>query len=244
MKSYLSNKLSDLGERNIKSEILKTLKGSEKLIDGYGHDASFLDLQVSEDEMLFINTDKSGLNVAYKLGLANAECVGEFGVSHSVSDVVASGGVPEAISVALMLPDDENIEFVKQVMQGVETATEGYGAVLTGGDTKKASSFSIVVTAIGKGNKKHRLTRSGAKDGDLLVTTGTLGDFFLGNIVFKQKIEVQPEEEQLLKSALIKQEPPVPFGMAMAREMLANACTDISDGLSGALHNICMSSGT
>ena len=133
--------LSQVGERNIKRIILDTLSAPKNLVDGFGHDSSFLDIDIKHDELLFMNTDRSGLSIGYKLGLANAECIGDLGVSHAISDIVASGGNPVAVSVALLLPPDLTVGFVKEVMRGVELSANKYGATLAGGDTKKHSKF-------------------------------------------------------------------------------------------------------
>ena len=72
--------VKDIGERNIKKVILNSLTLPENLIDGFGHDSSFLDIDIKPEELLFMNTDSSGLNIAYKLGITNAECIGDLGV--------------------------------------------------------------------------------------------------------------------------------------------------------------------
>jgi len=234
--------IKDIGERNIKKVILNNLTLPENLIDGFGHDSSFLNINIKPEELLFMNTDSSGLNIAYKLGISNAECIGDLGVSHAISDIIASGGEPMAITIALLLPSDSTVGFVKEVMKGIDKSVAKYGAVLAGGDTKSNSKFSLVVTAIGKGLAENRLTRSGAKEGDLLVVTGTLGDMLLGTIKYRKNITVTEEEKAVLDNALINQNPPFKLGRAIADSQLANACTDISDGLSGALLNICSAS--
>ncbi len=235
--------LEEMGEKGLVREILSSLTPSDHLIDGFGHDAAFVDFQINENEVLVINTDRSGLNLAYQLGLAGPECVGDLGVSHAVSDIVAAGGNPKTVSVALLLPSDTQIDFVKRLMLGAENAAKRYGAILTGGDTKKNPKFAMVVTATGVADKEKRLLRSGAKKEDLLVVTGYLGSLLLGYISNKQKLTHPENIRKKLDSALTNQHPPYQLGRTISFAGIANACIDISDGFPSAVYSLCTSSG-
>ena len=112
--------LSEMGEKRIVKEITKLLSPNEKLLWGYGHDSAFIDLNLASDEILLMNTDRSGMNIAYKLGLADAKCVGDFAVSHAVSDVLVANGNPIALSVALLLPPDLSWEVLRDVVIGIK----------------------------------------------------------------------------------------------------------------------------
>lgn len=235
--------LREVGERFIVRQILDMLQPSPLLVDGFGHDGAFLNLPLQADELLVVNTDRSGLNIAYQLGLASAECVGDLGVSHAISDVVAAGGVPKAVTVALLLPPESKVGFVLEVMRGVERAALRYGAVVAGGDTKQNPKFAMVVTAIGSVRRDRRLGRSGARAGDALVVTGNLGSMLLGTIVARRQIECSNGARVVLERALTEQQPPFELGRAFADGQVAKACMDISDGLSSALFSLCTSSG-
>ncbi len=235
--------LREVGERFIVKTLTDSLTPSNLLLDGIGHDAAFVDLSLQDGEILVMNTDRSGLNIAYKLGLADAECIGDLGVSHAISDVIAAGGKPRVISVALLLPPDTEVGFVRKVMRGAEDAATKYGAIIAGGDTKQNPTFAIVVTAIGTAQRGKRLRRSTVQKGDYLVVTGHLGSMLLGTIAFKKNLVVPDDVRQILQNALVNQNPPFKLGRALADSGVANACIDISDGLSGALHSICSASG-
>ena len=153
-----NKKLYELSEKILVKEIIKLLEVDEMLLDGFGHDSAFINTTIHEDEILLMNTDRSGINTAYTLGLANGECVGDFGVSHAISDIIASGGQPLAISIALLLPDNLTLGFVKEVMIGAQKAAKKYGAFLAPGDTKKSNKLAMVVTATLKAQKTERLT--------------------------------------------------------------------------------------
>ena len=84
----MNNKtLDELNEKIIVKEITEMLEVSDLLLDGFGHDSAFINTTINEDEILLMNTDRSSINSVYTLGIANGECVGDFGVSHAVSDI-------------------------------------------------------------------------------------------------------------------------------------------------------------
>lgn len=238
-----NKKLNELNEKILVHEITKLLEVDDRLMDGFGHDSAFINTTILEDEILLMNTDRSGINSAYTLGLENGECVGDFGVSHAISDIIASGGQPIAITVALLLPDDLTLGFVKEVMIGVQKSAKKYGAFLAAGDTKKNPKFAMVVTATGKAHKSERLTRSNVQKGDLLVVTGNLGTMLAGKIAFNKKLEISDKATELFKNALIFQNPPYKLGVKLSKSKLANACTDISDGLPSSIYSLCNASG-
>ena len=232
-------KLSDVGEKKLVKDLVSELSVDDRLIGGFGHDSAFLDIRVNEDEYLMLNTDRSGMNVAYKLGLANGECVGDFGVSHAVSDIFASGGKPYAISIALMLPPSLTVNFVKEVMIGAQKAAKKYGAFIASGDTKHSNKFAMVVTVLGKCKRANALTRSGAKPGDYLVSTGWFGTMLSGLIAIKKNLNLCTEFKKILKNAVIYQNPPFEISRIIAEKKLAHAAMDNSDGIAGTLYDIC-----
>lgn len=234
--------LREIGEKRVVAELVGQLKATDRLLDGVGHDAGFAPFALSEDEVLVVNTDRSGENLAYKLGLAGPEAVGDLAVSHAVSDIAAAGGNPRLLTVSLLLPEDKTLDYAKGVMRGVQAAAERWDLVIASGDTKKNASVAIVVTVIGKATRSSRLTRSGAKAGDVLVVTGHLGAMFTAALAHQRKCDIPPELSELFRSALIDQRPPVALALALSDNEIAHACTDISDGLMSAVYDLCNAS--
>jgi thiamine-monophosphate kinase len=234
--------LQTVGERFIKKRILHKLSQNnsshDELIGGLGHDSGILRNPLSADDTLLVNTDRSGPNKAYTLGLAGGECIGDFAVSHAVSDILASGGKPFAISVAMLLPGDTPIYLVDEIVDGIQQACLEYNVTLTGGDTKKSESLSLVVTALGRAPESNILFRNTPKVGDQLVVSGVLGSMLMGSIIYKQEHSVSDSVKHIINKALIEQRPPYRLGLAMSEAQVANACTDISDGLQAACRNI------
>lgn len=237
-------KLHELGEKQLVKELTAIIQPDARLIDGMGHDSAFLEFALAPDELAMLNTDRSGMNIAYKLGLADGSCVGDFAVSHAVSDIFAAGGHPVAITVALILPPELTVGFVKEVMHGADEAAHKYGAFIAAGDTKHGNKFAMVVTVLGKCHRADKLTRSGAQPNDLLIATGQFGAMLSGVIASKYNLELEPQERQELEHAVIFQNPPYKLSLALRGQHLAHACMDNSDGLAGSIHTICAASNT
>ena len=238
----MSIKLNELGEKKIVNRIISHIDQDSRLVGGMGHDSAFLKIEISRDELLLLNTDRSGINVAYSLGLSDAECLGDFAVSHAVSDILAGGGDVIAVTLALLLPEHLEIDFVEKVVEGANKAARRYGATIVCGDTKENPKFAAVVTAIGKCKEGHQLLRSGARVGDLIVVSGELGTMAAGVLAYKKSLELNASEQSVFRDSLRKQRPPFPLTREVAKEKIANACMDNSDGLSGTIYSICSNS--
>lgn len=234
--------LQVVGERFIKRRIISRLQRhketNQALLGGLGHDAGVLSNPLKPDDTLLINTDRSGVNKAYNLGLAGGECIGDFAISHAVSDILATGGIPFAVSVALQLPGETTVRLVDEIIDGIQQACADFGITITGGDTKKAEVLSLVVTALGRAPEKNLLFRNTPLLGDKLVVSGALGSMLLGSIVHKRGHQVSESVQKIIDQALIRQRPPYHLGLAMSEARIANACTDISDGLPAACSNM------
>ncbi len=242
-----SQTLNEVGERFIKGRILARISSETRatiIVDGgLGHDSGVLINPLDSNDRLLVNTDKSGISKAFNLGLAGGECIGDFAVSHAVSDILATGGTPFAISVAMLLPGETLVETVDEIVDGILGACKFYNVSLAGGDTKKAEKLSLVVTALGKAASDEVLFRNTPDVEDLLVVSGYLGSMLLGSAVYKHNIDVSLDEKKVLDDALIVQRPPYHLALEINASKLANACTDISDGLQAACRNILAGSG-
>jgi len=83
------------------------------------------------DDTLLVNTNRSGVSKAYNLGLAGGECIGDFAISHAVSDILATGGVLFAVSVALLLPGETTVRLVGEIIDGIKQACIDFDVVIT-----------------------------------------------------------------------------------------------------------------
>ena len=228
--------LKEIGEKKLVCELTSIITADPRLISGFGSDSGAIQID-SNDDLILVNTDRSGMNIAYQMGLADSKCVGDFGESHAVSDIYASGGIPFAVTIALLLPDNLTVKFVKDIMIGAEQAAKRYGAFIAGGDTKKNPKFAMVVTALGKCKRNSLVTRNKVQDGDYLVVTGNLGVMQTGILVINNKIQIDSTELELLKKSIIFQHPPYDLPREIYDNNIIHGCMDNSDGLISSLYS-------
>jgi thiamine-monophosphate kinase len=234
--------LAALGEREVVSRLTALLPRAPFLVGGIGSDAAAINIGLPDEKLLLVNSDRTGVNLAFQLGLDGPACIGDLAVSHAVSDIYACGGLPNAITIVLLLPAATAYEFAQDVQRGAAEAATRYGAFIVGGDTKHGSAVTVVVTAMGVVSRSHLLLRTGAQPGDLVCVTGHLGDFLTAVGTTRNSIPIQAELKTILHNAVLQQQPPFSFAPALAAGLVAHACTDISDGLPGAVHGVASAS--
>ena len=103
------------------------------------------------------------------------EWIGRAAVSASLSDLASKGGRPVAILLDILLPPRTPPGWAKAVVRGAERTAAAAGRHVVGGDTKSAASRSVVGTAIGAATSARISRRDGARPGDVVVVTGTVG---------------------------------------------------------------------
>ena len=197
---------------------------------GIGDDAAVLELPagyhlVAATDTLnsgvHFPTDTSPYDIAYKCLAVN------------LSDMAAMGARPRWALLSLSLPDADP-EWVKSFTAGFQSLASSHGVSLVGGDTT-SGPLSVSLTALGVIEPGRQLTRSGARPGDLLVVSGTIGG---AARVLELLQSGQPVEEQHL---LDRPQPRVELGQVLPG--YASACIDISDGLLSDLGHVLRASG-
>ena len=130
-------------------------------------------------------------------------------------------------------------------MDGFSDCLNRYGARLAGGDTSVSPTALVVsVTALGTVETGRAMTRVGARVGDTLLVTGTLGDAAVGLRLLETLGTAKAERTHRdLVNAHRRPPPRVPTGRAVAATGLVRAAMDISDGLAGDLKKLCAASG-
>lgn len=162
----------------------------------------------------------------------------------NLSDLAAKGAQPAGYLVTLGLPADWTVEWVAAFAAGLRKAQARHGLSLLGGDTTKApGGFTISVTALGTVPAGRMVRRAGARPGDALYVTGTIGDAALGLKLLKgEKIAGLGQSG---RAALIDRyhHPRPRLAIAPALRRHARAALDVSDGLLADLGHLCAASG-
>lgn len=203
---------------------------------GIGDDAAIC--RVPSGMETVITTDVLNAGVHF-LEDVDPAALGHKSLAVNLSDLAAVGAEPAWFLLALTLPRAEP-EWLERFAQGMFALAQRYNVQLIGGDTTRGP-LSIAVTAIGTVPQGKGLLRAGAKPGDLIYVTGTLGDAALALDGMRGARNFTPEELVQLRERLERPIPRVAEGAAL-RE-IASSAIDISDGLLGDLGHILDASG-
>jgi thiamine-monophosphate kinase len=163
-------------------------------------------------------------------------------LARAASDIAAMGGTPRCFLLNLAIPDSHTGKWLDEFLGGLRRAAKFLHCSMAGGDTTRNERISINVTVIGEAPKGRAILRSGAKDGDLLFVSGILGQAEWGfRKLRKAKGKARPTDPALRKH--LYPQPRIALGGWLARNRLAAAMMDISDGLSTDLTRMCAASG-
>lgn len=170
------------------------------------------------------------------------DAIGWNAVAANLSDIAAAGAKPLGVLVAWGLPRAMPEEGARQIARGMAKCARAHGTRVLGGDINETETVIMSGTAFGAA--RYPLRRSGAKPGDLLAVTGPLGASAAAYLLYWSKKEKRSASEEKMLHR---------FNYPLARtglmselnsKCLVRAATDISDGLSSSVHNICRESGT
>ncbi len=167
------------------------------------------------------------------------ERLGHKALAVNLSDLAACGAEPLAFTLALALPRAED-SFLAPFAQGLFALAEVHGIELVGGDTT-AGPLNICITAFGQLPAGAALLRRGARPGDELWVSGTLGDARLALEVFRGRVALPGEAFEQVRRAMELPQPRVALGRAMRG--VASSAIDLSDGLLGDLAHVLKASG-
>jgi len=165
--------------------------------------------------------------------------LGHKALAVNLSDLAACGARPVAFTLSLALPAvDEH--WLAGFSKGLFALADEHGCELMGGDTTRGP-LTISITVFGEVPTGGALLRSGAKAGDDVWVSGTLGDARLALEVFRGTLSLPPEQFELARRRMEQPTPRVALGQALRG--IASAAVDVSDGLIGDLGHVLKASG-
>lgn len=220
------------------------------LVLGIGDDAAVI--QPRPGFEMVVTTDLLVEDVDFRRELP-ARMLGQKALAISLSDIAAMGARPRWSFISLGLPEEVwESKFVDEFYEGFFSLANHYNVALAGGDVSRAPE-SIVIDSIvvGEVQRGRAVKRSGARPGDVVFVTGTLGGAAAGLRLIETGAQLQlfgkrEHELEAVDALLLSQmcpEPRVGWGRVLGEERLATAMIDISDGLSSDLRHLCHESG-
>ena len=191
---------------------------------------------------LLLTTDLLTEDVHFTLSTATYESIGYKAAVANLSDIAAMGGTPHALAVSIAIPRSVNAADVTRLYRGLMAACRPYGVSLIGGDTSASRhGLFLSITLTGYVVSKRALRRDGARVGDIVYVTGTLGDSLAGLQILKTRPRkgISRRDIRYLIARHHRPTPRVRAGQFLVARGLATAAIDVSDGLSGDLVHLC-----
>jgi thiamine-monophosphate kinase len=224
---------------------------------GMGDDCALLRPRAGEE--LAVTTDLSIEGRHFRLDWHSPEWVGHRTLARGLSDLAAMGARPVAAFVSLGLPAELVAEksarraaWVSRFYDGFLALAESHATPLAGGDLAQSPLALADIVLIGAVRRGRALLRSGARPGDWLYVTGSLGGAAAGLARLAELAGSQSAGRCGLKLPArlaatlqphLAPQPRIAQGLWLARRGQATAALDISDGLSTDLRHLCDESG-
>lgn len=236
-------KLTEIGEFGLIGRLTGNFSyDPSRVIKGVGDDTAVL--KAGDGRWLLFSTDMMVEEIHFSFDYCTARQVGKKALAVNVSDIFAMGGLPTFAVVSIALPPDVAVGKVVEMYEGMKEAAKVYNVNIVGGDTVKTPERLVInVALLGEVEAGRAVYRSGARAGDLIYVTGTLGAAAAGLYLLQNPVpDCAPEVAVYCRMAHCE---PVPN--ANAGRILAGcgvtAMEDISDGLASEMYQICGASG-
>ncbi|MCJ2532771.1 MAG: thiamine-phosphate kinase [Candidatus Thermoplasmatota archaeon] len=224
--------LGTLGERGAIRIIDRIVKSDAEV--GIGDDCAAIDMG---DRFLLVTTDMMAPKTHFPKGMGPYD-IGWSIVAVNLSDIAAMGGHPLAVVTAIGMTRGHPIEYLEQIVDGMNDCARHFGTSIVGGDTKEHEILTLCGTAVGEVARDSILLRKGARPGDLVAISGELGRAGAGYYSLKRNLSLEEAE-----TALKRPRPRLKEAAALADTGFVTSCMDISDGLSSSIFELARSSG-
>ena len=224
-----------IDEFSLISKYFKELTSQQDVAVGIGDDAAIIN--TTKDHQIAVAADTLVASVHFP-DTASAEQIATRALCVNLSDMAAMGALPKWFTLALTIPKQLACkEWLQGFSQGLAKVAKQYQVSLIGGDTT-AGPLSVSITVLGELPMAKRLCRDGAKDGDIIYVSGTLGD---GAAALHQLMHSDLAQNDRHIERFYQPQPCIELGLGL-REY-ATACIDISDGLIADIGHISKASG-
>jgi thiamine-monophosphate kinase len=226
------------------------------LIKGIGDDAAVFRQRAGFDTVVTTDLLVEGVDFRLERGWATPRDLGHKALAVSLSDVAAMGARPRFCLLSVGVPAVRwRGRFPEEFYSGLRSLARLYGVEIIGGDTSRTVGGVVIDSiVIGEVRRGRALMRGGARPGDQIFVTGTLGAAAAGLKILESRVVTTPQSgstsvaamtrvERVLVRRQLRPTPRVEWGVLLGEKRLATAMIDLSDGLSSDLAHVCRESG-
>ena len=241
--------VSDIGEHALISRITARLAMPPWVVVGPGDDAAVI--QPERGALEVLTTDALVEGVHFDRRFVPPDAIGHRALAVNLSDLAAMGAMPRAALLSFVLPDELEIEAVDGMVDGLIALAARHHVAIVGGNITRSPRLGaghtpgplmIDVTAIGSVKTRRVLTRGGARPGDEVFVTGTIGGAAAGLRSLQARTSGPGIGDPGSEQKYLRPEPRVRMGLLLGRNRAATACIDLSDGLADGLRQIAAAS--
>ncbi len=236
--------VSELGEFGLIRRIAGHLPAPPAdVVVGIGDDVAVL--KTSSSEYLLATCDAQIENVHFLRRAITPYQLGWKTAAINLSDIAAAGGEASWALASLALPADAEVSFVDALYEGMREQMQMAGAAIVGGNLSKIAEQIVVdLFLLGKVSPANLVLRSGAREGDLILVTGSLGDSRAGlELITNSSLNVSDETRRRVEARHLTPMPRLREGQLLGKSGFVRAMADVSDGVLGDLGHICAASG-
>ncbi|MCC6139090.1 MAG: thiamine-phosphate kinase [Nitrospira sp.] len=218
------------------------------IITGIGDDAAVVSFTATD--WVVLTTDLLAEGIHFDLTTASLSSIGYKAAMANLSDVAAMGASPRFLLTSVAIPNSLRTADILALYKGFMSACRQYKVQLIGGDTSASQhGLFLSVTLLGTTERKKVLLREGARVGDSLYVTGTLGDSLAGLQLLSNAHEhgtgtarLPHADRKFLINRHLRPTARVREGQWLNQIGIVTSAIDVSDGLSGDLRHICNTS--
>ena len=231
--------VSDFSERELVARIQQRLSPPPAwLTVGIGDDGAVVEPERNRLEVLTVDAVIDGVH--FDRRFTPPDAIGHRALAVNLSDLAAMGALPRMALLSFALPADLPIDDFDAIVSGIASLASAHGVTIVGGNlTRTPGPLTIDITAIGTVKRRSVLTRGGARPGDIVYVTGTVGAAAAG----LQMLQAGERGAAACVERYLRPVARVKTGVLLGRNRAASACVDLSDGVADGVARLAESSG-
>jgi thiamine-monophosphate kinase len=210
---------------------------------GIGDDAAVVETARNRVEVLSVDAVVEGVH--FDRAFTPPAAIGHRALAVNLSDLAAMGAAPRLALLSLALPGTLQLAAFDEMVAGLAAVARRFSTTVIGGNLTRIDGPLVVdITVVGTVKRRQTLTRAGARPGDDLYVTGSIGAAAAGLQMLRAGADVQAlTGSGPCIQRYLYPEPRLRLGALLGRNRAATACMDVSDGLADAVHQLADASG-